>query len=326
MNHFNASVIWAVCLYLFTSQPAFCQMAEPAALFVPAEASFRGPPSIEFRYRYDSNYHPAGVRPMRKGYVAEIRYDRPYYWFKKEWFNVSNISGSTNRQNAVSYAFNGITYQMLDHDDLGRGFLWITKQADRMSKEPSPLLPMIVPYLFVSYPHGSFLHLEEFMKSELWVDVAKRTKLMGKGNVDNLATVVVEVEMKGGSGKSVIYTVDLARDLDFYPLRWKIRASGHSNAFEGKVEKYVLREHLGKKIVIPLVIRETDLPADGKSTESEETYTIDEKTLRVGESIPRATFTISVPKSFSIFDADANLEIRSASRLPPKSALPLPQP
>lgn len=321
MSHPFKITILILVAYLVRLEIAYSEVTEVGGLFLSAEAGFKNLPSFEFSYQYTFEFRREGSRPTRHGHSGKIRCAGAHFWLQRKFYSVSNFTGSTNYTEAYHYAFDGSLYQSLTVNSLGQGVLCVTRNGERMRKEPSNYLPIVVPYFFAVDEVGSFLRLEEFGRSDVWREVTKNAHVIGEAKIGSTKTIVVEIK----KGASTSYILSLARDLDFYPLQWRIRGKKQNvDEIEGRVEKYEMRKYSSGRIVIPLVIRIADLGNDD-TAKYEETYMIDENTLRVGEAIPEESFRISAAKGFSIVDLDSNVEIRGPNRGPSGSAHPLPR-
>lgn len=315
LRHHCLRGFFAAVLALFFQfiSPSYALELDPAELYLKAEAEFKNLWAMECSYSWTAETHIPGTRPRLYERKTFLRYNRPCFWAREYM-----IAGNTTNINYA--AFDGRQYQLLWSDYMSCMFSRERTFIEKLHLNfESPTV--FTPYFFVCTP-DFFADFSAFTRAETWAEVAKRTTIVGEGQVNGTPTVETEITEPRRKDMKIHYYVSFARDLGFYPIAWTIRREGHS-VTKGAVREWREVSCGDSKIRVPGKI-ELVFQADGREASTTDICLLDIKTFRCGQRLPMEQFTLAVPRAYPVYDSDRNLVLKEADIYPPAHPRILP--
>jgi beta-lactamase regulating signal transducer with metallopeptidase domain len=181
---------------------------------------------------------------------------------------------------------------------------------------------ILMPYTFVGEEkHLARLYYSELLNPDLWKGIAAQITDVSTTEVDGMECVRLTIEKPRSSESKrppMTYQVMLAKDLNYFPIRWELTEEG------GQVTVYTVQD-IGKLEAAgstrPLYYPKR---ADSKTTALNRTVSTSEITIEnitVNEDIPESTFSIDPNRASVIFEYE-NGAIKSEIRQKPTATEP----
>lgn len=303
-----------ICLIFQMSPATIGSDQNVEALLLPSKPYFEKIKTLQFKSKLRVQYLDSS-RP-NLWVISEFRYRRPRYWCKTVYFG--NEAGQTN---VTIRAFDGERYQNYDENS---SLLYLTREAPADHRY-NMSLPFTIPFQF-AFGQNDSPALDYFCKTETWTNLFPKAKFLGEHGTIGSTLARIELTDAVIEGLPVLYTVDLDKNLEFYPVGWTAKwASGESAGkliSEVRVTKYTVTIVDGNKFVFPLVIEVAGFLEDGRIY-CRSSYTIDEDSALINSNIPPEMVSVSGVQAERVIDQDLKANLGKGHNLP-DTAHPLP--
>jgi len=243
--------------------------------------------------------------------IGRVMYDQLYYAVQGNsvYSRVEKTDSDVGLSTSWEGAYNGTEYQVLEHSGVLQKF---SHAPDYFAGRYHSNQPIAVPLDF-AFEFGNEYAYYTFLNQTIWERLVPLSEYVGVENVGGRLCDVVGInKVNPEFNAQYSYVVFLARELDYYPLKWELDVTpltgadgttlGEPTRTEGEVQTLVRQTSSGR-VVVPVDVT-LDVYWNGELGRTIQIH-IDPATLRINQPLDESLFTIDDSRASRIVDRDS---------------------